>query len=217
MVSVQNRARLEASKKFKGRFGRYKAESERAVREATVKEDNVLPVFKEIWRGHEFVTPSEDCRPTNILCQKKGTDSYSTFELDYNAKDIERLSLALAEFQGEKHFPSRTGLFLSALINCCDDKRFTIHTSHLSPPPACLGTLLKKGKKYLETELWNGEYFYQKIETDGLDAEFKPLDVSANGPGYADIVDMLNTQGPKYQYGIGCLSDGVLGFWMARM
>ena len=26
---------------------------------------------------------------------------------------------------------------------------------------------------------------------------------------------MLNTQGPKYQYGTGCLSDGVLGFWIA--
>lgn len=28
---------------------------------------------------------------------------------------------------------------------------------------------------------------------------------------------MLNTQGPKYQYGTGCLSDGVLGFWIARV
>ena len=75
--------------------------------------------------------------------------------------------------------------------------------------------ILSKGKKYLETELWNGEYFYHKIQTEGLEAEFKPLDVSANGDGYADIVNMLNTQGPKYQYGTGCLSDGVLGFWIA--
>jgi hypothetical protein len=30
-------------------------------------------------------------------------------------------------------------------------------------------------------------------------------------------VQMLNTQGPKYQYGTGCLSDGILGCWMARM
>ena len=26
----------------------------------------------------------------------------------------------------------------------------------------------------------------------------------------------MNEQGPKYQYGTGCLSDGVLGFWIAR-
>ena len=78
-------------------------------------------------------------------------------------------------------------------------------------------TLLEKGKKYLETELYNGEYFYQKIQTKGLTAKFQPLDTSQNGPGYDRIVKMLNEQGPKYQYGIGCLSDGVLGFWLADM
>ena len=30
-------------------------------------------------------------------------------------------------------------------------------------------------------------------------------------------MDILNAEGPKYQYGTGCLSDGVLGFWMARV
>ena len=77
--------------------------------------------------------------------------------------------------------------------------------------------LLEKGKKYYETELYNGEYFYHKIMTEGLDAKFKPLDDSYNGEGYKDIIDHLNKQGPKYQYGTGCLSDGVLGFWMAEM
>jgi uncharacterized protein (DUF608 family) len=77
--------------------------------------------------------------------------------------------------------------------------------------------LLAKGRKFLETELYNGEYFFQKIQTKGLNAEFNPLDSSHNGPGYNHIVEMLNTQGPKYQYGTGCLSDGVLGFWIARM
>ena len=77
--------------------------------------------------------------------------------------------------------------------------------------------LLEKGKRYYASELYNGEYFYQKITTEGLDATFEPLDVSDNGEGYQDIVDRLNRQGPKYQYGTGCLSDGVLGFWMSRM
>jgi len=77
--------------------------------------------------------------------------------------------------------------------------------------------LLDKGKKFLETELFNGEYFYQKIQTEGLNEPFKPLKSAQNGPGYNHIVNMLNTQGPKYQYGTGCLSDGVLGFWIAHM
>jgi len=77
--------------------------------------------------------------------------------------------------------------------------------------------LLAKGRRYLETELYNGEYFYQKIRTEGLNAEFRPLDPAANGTGYQEIVGLLNREGPKYQYGTGCLSDGVLGFWIARM
>ncbi len=78
-------------------------------------------------------------------------------------------------------------------------------------------SLLEKGKGYLETELWGGEYFIQKIRTEGLNAKFTPLDSSHNSQGYREIVAALNEQGPKYQYGEGCLSDGVLGFWIARM
>jgi uncharacterized protein (DUF608 family) len=77
--------------------------------------------------------------------------------------------------------------------------------------------LLGKGIQYLESELYNGEYFFQKIQTEGLDAKFEPLDYSSNGPGYNEVVSVLNREGPKYQYGNGCLSDGVLGFWMARV
>lgn len=77
--------------------------------------------------------------------------------------------------------------------------------------------LLEKGIKYLETELYNGEYFYQRIQTQDLEAEFEPLDYSSNGIGYKEIMDVLNAEGPKYQYGTGCLSDGVLGFWIARV
>jgi uncharacterized protein (DUF608 family) len=77
--------------------------------------------------------------------------------------------------------------------------------------------LLEKGKKYLETDLFNGEYFYQKVIWEGLNEKYQPLAAAENGAGYQPVVDLLNRQGPKYQYGTGCLSDGVLGFWIARM
>ncbi len=77
--------------------------------------------------------------------------------------------------------------------------------------------LLANGKEYMETKLYNGEYFYQVVTTEGLNAKFNPLDTSASGSGYSHIVQELNEQGPKYQYGTGCISDGILGFWMAEM
>jgi uncharacterized protein (DUF608 family) len=77
--------------------------------------------------------------------------------------------------------------------------------------------LLMKGRIFLEWNLYNGEYFYQKIVFEGLDKKFEPLDTSGVSEGYSDVVKLLNQQGPRYQYGTGCLSDGVIGFWMARM
>jgi hypothetical protein len=77
--------------------------------------------------------------------------------------------------------------------------------------------LRDRGRVFLETTLYNGEYFHQRVQIDGLNATYQPLDLSHNGPGYEVIINELNAQGPKYQYGAGCLSDGVLGFWMARV
>jgi len=77
--------------------------------------------------------------------------------------------------------------------------------------------LMEKGRRFLETELYNGEYFYQQVKTTGLKAQFQPVQSDASGRGYAAQAEMINQQGPKYQYGTGCLSDGVLGFWLARV
>ena len=77
--------------------------------------------------------------------------------------------------------------------------------------------LLARGREYLENGLFDGEYFFQKIEWQGLEAEFGPLDPSENGAGYGEAITLLNREGPKYQYGRGCLSDVVMGFWLARM
>jgi uncharacterized protein (DUF608 family) len=77
--------------------------------------------------------------------------------------------------------------------------------------------LYEKGKAYMESELFNGEYFIQQVKTEGLNAEFIPLGAEEVGPGYEDVIERLNEEGPKYQYGSGCLSDGVLGSWIAKM
>jgi len=79
--------------------------------------------------------------------------------------------------------------------------------------------LFSKGKKYTETDLYDGEYFIQKIQFAGLKAK-NPVEASSisMGGAYSDEAkELLAKEGPKYQYGKGCLSDGILGAWIARM
>jgi uncharacterized protein (DUF608 family) len=80
--------------------------------------------------------------------------------------------------------------------------------------------LYEKGRRAMETELWNGEYFIQKIQTEGLKspspAEAKAV-VGGNIYQSPEAKALLEKEGPKYQYGNGCLSDGVLGAWMAQV
>jgi len=76
-------------------------------------------------------------------------------------------------------------------------------------------SLMAKSKTYLETKLYDGEYFIQDIRWKGLDAP-DPTKAQTFQGGYSDeALLLLEKEGPKYQYGKGCLSDGVLGSWMA--
>jgi len=77
--------------------------------------------------------------------------------------------------------------------------------------------LYEKGRKTMETDLFDGEYFVQQIKWKGLNA---PDPVEASKGSYnsnyssEEAQTLLQKEGPKYQYGKGCLSDGVLGSWM---
>ena len=77
--------------------------------------------------------------------------------------------------------------------------------------------LYEKGKQYIETKLFNGEYFFQDIEYKGLNAPNPAIAKSFGGDYSPEAIALLQKEGPKYQYGIGCLSDGILGAWIGRM
>jgi hypothetical protein len=77
--------------------------------------------------------------------------------------------------------------------------------------------LYERGRAYMESELFNGEYFEQKIVWEGLRAP-SPLETQSVHTNYSpEALEILKAEGPKYQYGKGCLSDGVIGAWLAEM
>lgn len=78
----------------------------------------------------------------------------------------------------------------------------------------------ESGRQRVESELWNGEYFFQKVQVipevkvpDHLRTpklgcgETCPCKASPGGRGEA----LEGGELPKYQYGAGCLSDQLLG------
>jgi uncharacterized protein (DUF608 family) len=75
--------------------------------------------------------------------------------------------------------------------------------------------LLARGLTRAEKELFNGEYFIQRIEWQNLRAQ-NPLENKSMVGSYSEeAVSLFQKEGPKYQYGSGCLADGVLGSWLA--
>jgi hypothetical protein len=77
--------------------------------------------------------------------------------------------------------------------------------------------LLAKGKQLIETQLYNGEYFFQDIEYRNLNAPDPATAQSFGGAYSEEAKKIMQQEGPKYQYGAGCLSDGVLGAWIGAM
>ena len=76
--------------------------------------------------------------------------------------------------------------------------------------------LYDKGIQKIEKDLYDGEYFIQKIEWKNLQA--KPLEMKSMVGDYSpEAKALFDKEGPKYQYGSGCLSDGVLGSWLAAV
>jgi uncharacterized protein (DUF608 family) len=76
----------------------------------------------------------------------------------------------------------------------------------------------RRSADYLERELFNGEFFVQHVMTDQLQAgeQFRTTVAGLEAQGN-ELAKVLKSEGPMYQYGGGCISDGVIGAWMARL
>ncbi len=81
----------------------------------------------------------------------------------------------------------------------------------LGEDPSTYLSLYEKGRTYMQEKLFTGEYFQQNVQWEGLNAQ---LALEGNPP---EVQEILRREGPRYQYGTGCISDGVLGVWMAEI
>jgi hypothetical protein len=109
--------------------------------------------------------------------------------------------------------PMCSSFYLGAL------KAMTMMGKALIDSNQLYGELLDKGQKYVDEQLYNSEYFYQQVQWKDLKAK-NPITAMTMtiGGGYSqEAIEILQKEGPKYQYGKGCLSDGVLGTWLAQI
>ena len=113
------------------------------------------------------------------------------------------------EFWGPDGFA--TSFYLGAL------QAAVLMGNALGDDVASYAALLATGTARANSELFNGEYFIQKVEWKTLHAS--TADPKNDTFGLNDYSPearaLFDKEGPKYQYGSGCLSDGVLGAWMA--
>ena len=82
---------------------------------------------------------------------------------------------------------------------------------------AFYGDLAQRCARFMEQQLFNGEYFQQKVQYLGLRNTSFATMVAQVDDHSSEMQRLLKREGPKYQYGNGCLSDGVIGAGMARI
>jgi hypothetical protein len=80
-------------------------------------------------------------------------------------------------------------------------------------------SIFEKGISYMDKKLYNGEYYIQEVKWQGLQSpDPTKVEIQSMGGWYSpEALELLKEEGPKYQYGNGCISDGVLGNWIGEM
>ncbi len=106
-----------------------------------------------------------------------------------------------------------TSIYLGALSALAEMARALNETQDAK----LYGELADRCAHFMEEQLFNGEYFQQKVQYVGLRNTSFATMVAQVDEHSSEMQRLLKREGPKYQYGNGCLSDGVIGVWMARM
>jgi len=105
-----------------------------------------------------------------------------------------------------------TGIYLGAL------RAMVLMGQALGEDTATYAGLAEKAKAHLETKLFNGRWFFQQVRWKDLHAKPPLADPEQLKNIYTspEAVALCEREGPKYQYGTGCLSDQLLGQFEAH-
>ena len=155
--------------------------------------DWLKSIFPKVTQSMDYAIKTWDPRHTGTLEEPH----HNTYDIEFWGPD----GMCTSFYLGALKAFSEMGKFLSMDVSDYDQ-------------------LYLKGKKAIETDLFNGEYFIQKIRWTGLNAP-DPI-IASKGSwsseySSAEALNLLKKEGPKYQYGSGCLSDGILGDWIAEV
>jgi uncharacterized protein (DUF608 family) len=77
--------------------------------------------------------------------------------------------------------------------------------------------LAEKGARTMDDTLFNGEYYEQKVTWEGLQASLNYEQLQKMHLENPEEANLYASEGPKYQYGRGCISDGLFGIHLAAL
>lgn len=83
--------------------------------------------------------------------------------------------------------------------------------------PAPYSGLCAKAVAHLDRELFaKGRYIQRVMRATPCTGDLAQQQAAWRAKYSAEEVALLEAEGPKYQYGTGCIADGVIGAWMAE-
>ena len=104
-----------------------------------------------------------------------------------------------------------TAMYLGALRAC---EEIAKHFSE-DDKAAEYRSIYESGRARVDAELWNGEYYFQKVNV--IPEVTIPHMLRSPASTHVSIGRPETTDYPKYQIGEGCLSDQLLGQWAAHV
>jgi glutamate synthase domain-containing protein 3 len=117
------------------KFGGYKPDKPKIIREVKVEETETFRKLKQ-----------SAAKSLDLHSKGKGNYAHNFLRhLDYSAEDVERLSIALADFESHESFRF-LGDFLATAVRCGQDSEYVIHASHLKTAFSSFGPLNISGK-----------------------------------------------------------------------